>query len=87
MGVSKKKIAQGKNHRPLHVSSGPPPKAYTAMCDQGDVAGSTWILNFQPVRRCYVTRRRQTTSIQLHYAHGPGRTELGACASKVLPAG
>ena len=48
------------------------------MCNQGDAVGSTWIWNFQPMRRCYITR----TSDDVHqasfllqnsnnYAHGP----------------
>ena len=46
------------------------------MYNQGDAVGSTWILNFQPMRRRYVTRRRQTTSVGLDYAHGPWRNRF-----------
>ena len=34
------------------------------MCNQGDAVGSTWIWNFQPMRRLYVTR----TSDNIHQA-------------------
>ena len=58
------------------------------MCNQGDAVGSTWIWNFQPMRRRYVTR----TSDDVHqasflpqnsnnYAHGPWRNRSG-CSCK-----
>ena len=55
------------------------------MCNQGDTVGSTWVLNFQPKRRRYVTRRRQTTSVRLHYAYGPGRNRFGCMLLQATP--
>ena len=49
--------------------------------DQGNAVGSTWILSFQPMRRRYIMRRRQMTSVRLHYAHSPGRNRFG-CSCK-----
>ena len=37
------------------------------MCNQWDAVGSAWILNFQRIRRCYVTRRRQTNARQASF--------------------
>ena len=83
MGVNTKKFAQGKNHRhPPHIIWSAP-KGYTATCDLGVMAGSTWILNFQAMRRRYVTRRREITPIRLHYAHGPGRNRVRCSCKQV----
>ena len=51
------------------------------MCNQEDAVGSTWILNSQLMRRRYVTKRRQTTSVRLHYGHGPWPNRSG-CSCK-----
>ena len=58
------------------------------MCNQGDAVGSTWIWNFQPMRRRYIMR----TSDDVHqasflwqnsnnYAYGPWRNRFG-CSRK-----
>ena len=71
-GQQKKSLHRGKTiDTPPHIIWSAP-KAYTATCDQGDVIGSTWILNFQPMSRCYIMRRSQMMSVRLHYAHSPG---------------
>ena len=56
------------------------------MCNQGDAVLSTWILNFQPMKRRYVTRdvRPCLSGFITHTVHGG--TDLGAHASKASPA-
>ena len=44
-------------------------------------------LNFQPMKRCYVTRRRETNPRQALIAHDPSRNKFGCCASNASPAG
>ena len=51
------------------------------MCNQGDAAGSTWIWNFQPLRRRYVTRTSDDVPSGFIMHTAQGGTDLGACAS------
>ena len=53
------------------------------MCNQGDAVASAWILNFQPMRRCHVTKRRETNARQ-NCKRAHGETVLGARGSKAV---